>query len=203
MKENILISLNSNLCPQSPSSEIGGVSLKEKKYMANRRMFSKEIVGSDQFLDLPVSSRELYFQLGMYSDDDGFVSPKKVIRMVGSSEDDIKVLMTKGFIIPFESGVIVIRHWKENNYIQSDRYKPTIWQNEYELACEDSVYKLDTQRRRDKKSIDKKREEISSNKKPYFNGMEMRHSQNKWWCLPKDGSQWLEFAGKEKEIQWL
>jgi len=126
-------------------------------FMVNRRMFSKEIVGSDTFLDLPVSSRELYFQLGMYADDDGFVTPKKVIRMVGSSDDDIKVLLTKGFLIPFESGVIVIRHWKANNYIQSDRYTPTIYKNELELACKDNVYNMYTQDRIGKDSIDKDR----------------------------------------------
>lgn len=112
--------------------------------MANRRMFSKEIVGSDQFLDMPVSSRELYFQLGMEADDDGFVSPKKILRMIGATIDDIRNLGEKGFIIPFESGVVVIRHWKQNNYLRSDRYKPTLYQEEYKLACKDLVYQLDT-----------------------------------------------------------
>jgi len=169
--------------------------------MANRRMFSKEIVGSDKFLDLPVSSRELYFQLGMYADDDGFVTPKKVIRMVGSSDDDIKVLLTKGFIIPFESGVIVIRHWKENNYIQADRRKPTIYQEEYGLACEDNVYKLDTQVRLGKVRLEEK-SVPSSKKKPkaYFWGNEMRFAQNKWWVIEK--GEWLKFTGKESEIEW-
>lgn len=111
--------------------------------MANRRMFSKEIVGSDDFLDLPVSSRELYFQLGMYADDDGFVTPKKVIRMVGSSDDDLKVLIAKKFVLPFQSGVIVIKHWKDNNFIRKDTYQPTIYRNELTLALDDEIYSAD------------------------------------------------------------
>ena len=164
--------------------------------MANKRMFSKEIIGSDEFLDLPVSSRELYFQLGMYADDDGFVAPKKVIRMVGASNDDVKVLISRGFVIPFESGVIVIKHWKENNYIQSDRYNPTIYQTEYgQLGWIQGVYNLDTQIRLDKISKEKRREEASSKKnKRYFRGERMQQDENgKWWVVPKDGGKWLEF----------
>lgn len=108
--------------------------------MADKRMFSKEVIGSDTFLDLPVSSRELYFQLGMYADDDGFVSPKKVIRMVGASSDDVKVLIGKGFVIPFESGILVIKHWKRNNYIRADRYKPTEYQEELKIALQNQDY---------------------------------------------------------------
>ena len=133
-------------------------------------MFSKEVIGSDQFLDLPVSSRELYFQLGMYADDDGFVSPKKVVRMIGASDDDIKVLTVKGFVVPFKSGVIVIRHWRENNYLRSDRYKATLYQEEFKEICKDKVYlgipngnQMDTTGRHsiDKSSIDKNRKEKS------------------------------------------
>lgn len=123
--------------------------------MAQRRMFSQRIVGSDPFLDMPTSSRELYFHLGIYADDDGFISPKKVIRMVGSSEDDLKILITKNFVIPFESGVVVITNWKENNYIQKDRYQETVYQKEYqELTCIQNVYKLDTQVRLGKDRIE-------------------------------------------------
>lgn len=114
--------------------------------MANRRMFSLSVVGSDQFLDMSAATRELYFQLGMYADDDGFVSPRKVQRLCGASEDDMRVLVAKRFIIPFESGVIVIRHWNENNYLQKDRYKPSLFTYEYaQLKREDNVYILDTE----------------------------------------------------------
>ena len=116
--------------------------------MAQRRMFSMEIVGSDQFLDMPAETRDLYFHLGIYADDDGFVNPKKIIRMVGASDDNLKLLIAKSFVIPFESGVVVITNWKENNYIQKDRYRPTIHQLEYKkLSCIQNVYKMDTQDR--------------------------------------------------------
>ena len=90
--------------------------------MAQRRMFSMKIVASDAFLDMPATSRELYFQLGMYADDDGFVSPRKVLRMLGCSEDDLKMLMAKKFVLPFENGVMVIKHWRLNNQLRKDRY---------------------------------------------------------------------------------
>ena len=94
--------------------------------MAERRMFAKTIVLSDAFLDLPMSARCLYFTLGMLADDDGFVnSPKSIMRQCGASEDDLKVLMAKKFILAFESGVIVIKHWRINNYLRSDRYTET------------------------------------------------------------------------------
>lgn len=101
--------------------------------MAERRMFAKTIIDSDLFLDMPSSTQCLYFHLSMRADDDGFINnPKKIQRMVGSSDDDLKLLIAKNFIIPFESGVVVIKHWKIHNYIQKDRYKPTLYQNELE-----------------------------------------------------------------------
>lgn len=99
--------------------------------MAERRMFAKTIIDSDAFLDMPLSAQALYFHLSMRADDDGFINnPKKIQRMVGASDDDCKLLILKRFIITFESGVIVIKHWKIHNYIQKDRYKPTIYQEE-------------------------------------------------------------------------
>lgn len=99
--------------------------------MAERRMFAKTIIDSDAFLDMPVTARLLYYDLGMRADDEGFVnSPKKIMRMVGSSEDDLKVLAAKKFIIPFESGVIVIKHWKIHNYIRGDRLHETKYTEE-------------------------------------------------------------------------
>ena len=94
--------------------------------MADKRMFSKSIVLSDAFLDMPPTTRCLYFTLSMLADDDGFVnSPKSIMRQSGASEDDFKVLVAKKFIIPFDSGVIVIKHWRINNYLRGDRHKPT------------------------------------------------------------------------------
>lgn len=94
--------------------------------MAERRMFAKKITESDAFLDMPSSTQALYFHLNMSADDDGFVNnPRKIQRMVGSSDDDFKLLIAKSFVITFDSGIIVIKHWKMHNYIQKDRYKPT------------------------------------------------------------------------------
>lgn len=113
--------------------------------MARKRMFDIEIVDTDLFLDMPQSTQNLYFHLGMRADDDGFVSnPKKIIRTIGANEDDLKILTTKKFIIPFEIGVIVIRHWKINNYLRSDRYTETIYKEEKRQLTEDEngVYNL-------------------------------------------------------------
>ncbi|MGR3808194.1 hypothetical protein [Pasteurella testudinis] len=99
--------------------------------MADKRMFSLKIVDSDLFLDMPLSSQCLYFHLSMRADDDGFVNnPKKIIKIIGANEDDLKILITKGFVIVFEKGIIVITHWKINNFIRKDRYKPTFYVNE-------------------------------------------------------------------------
>ena len=94
--------------------------------MANRRMFSVDVVCTDKFLEMPASSQALYLQLGMKADDDGFVSaPKQITRMTNASEDDFRILVSKGYIIPFDSGIIVIKDWKVNNYLRRDRYTET------------------------------------------------------------------------------
>lgn len=99
--------------------------------MAERRMFSKTIIDSDAFLDMPLSTQALYFHLSMRADDDGFINnPKKIQRMVGCNQDDITLLIAKRFVIPFESGVCVIKHWRIHNYIRTDRYKETPYQEE-------------------------------------------------------------------------
>ena len=99
--------------------------------MAERRMFAKSIVLSDAFLDMPLSARCLYFTLGMLADDDGFIgSPKAIMRQCGASQDDMIILLQKRFVLSFESGVIVIKHWRLNNYLKSDRYKATTYVEE-------------------------------------------------------------------------
>ena len=100
--------------------------------MAERRMFAKTIVDSDAFLDMPLSTQALYFHLSMRADDDGFVNnPKKIQRMIGCSDDDLKLLIAKRFVLIFDSGVIVIKHWRLHNTLRKDRYKPTIYQEEF------------------------------------------------------------------------
>ena len=102
--------------------------------MADRRMFAKTIIDSDDFLDMPMSAQALYFHLSMRADDDGFLNnPRRIQRDVGASADDLRLLIAKKYLITFESGVVVIRHWKIHNYIQKDRYKPTLYEEEKEM----------------------------------------------------------------------
>lgn len=99
--------------------------------MAERRMFAKTIIDSDAFVDMPLSTQALYFHLSMRADDDGFINnPKRIQRMIGCADDDLKVLIAKRFILPFDSGVVVIKHWKIHNYIRNDRYKETVYKDE-------------------------------------------------------------------------
>ena len=99
--------------------------------MAEKRMFAKSIVLSDAFLDMPMSARCLYFTLGMLADDDGFVgNPKAIMRQCGASKDDIEILILKRYLLTFESGVIVIKHWRINNYLRNDRHVETTYLEE-------------------------------------------------------------------------
>ena len=102
--------------------------------MAERRMFAKTIIDSDAFLDMPLSTQALYFHLSMRADDEGFINnPKKIQRMISASEDDLKLLIAKNFVIPFESGIVVIKHWRIHNYIRADRLMKTVYKEEREL----------------------------------------------------------------------
>lgn len=98
--------------------------------MARKRMFDTEILTQDSFLDLPMDAKALYFLLGMEADDEGFVNPKKVLRLYGGAEDSIKLLILKNYLIPFKSGVVVITDWRRNNYLDKNRIKATIYQEE-------------------------------------------------------------------------
>lgn len=140
--------------------------------MAERRMFAKTIIDSDAFIDMPLSTQALYFHLSMRADDDGFINnARKIQRMIGASDDDMKVLWMKRFIIPFDSGVVVIKHWKIHNYIRNDRYKPTVYAEEKAMLTSkengayteadtigipsdnQAVYQMDTQVRVGKDSL--------------------------------------------------
>lgn len=134
--------------------------------MANRRMFSKTITNSSQFLMMPQSSQNLYFHLGMNSDDDGFCEHFAIMRMTDSKPDDLKVLQAKSFVQVFDDKVLVIKDWKENNYIQADRYTPSkyleIYKEELKMLSSGihDVYKVDTQVRLE---LGKDRLEIGKN----------------------------------------
>ena len=134
--------------------------------MAERRMFAKTIIDSDAFLDMPVTTQLLYFHLAMRADDDGFVNkPKSIMRMTGCKDDDINLLFLKKFLIPFESGIVVIKHWKIHNYIAKDRYKETKYKNEKATlaldennsytTCIQTVDEMDTQDRLGKGRLSK------------------------------------------------
>lgn len=140
-------------------------------------MFSKQVIDSDAFSDMPLTAQALYFHLAMRADDDGFVnSPKRIQRGIGASNDDLKLLAAKGFIIPFETGVVVITHWKVHNYIRKDTYTETAYQDEkaalqlkdnkvYFLPSTDCIRTVDepsTQYRLDKNSIDICAEQLHS-----------------------------------------
>ena len=142
--------------------------------MAERRMFAKTIIDSDAFLEMPITSQLLYFHLSMRADDDGFVNkPKSIMRMIGCKDDDLMILFGKKFLIPFESGVVVIKHWKIHNYIRRDTYTETKYKEEkatlemdennaYRLAsgeplqlCDESVTGSSTQDRLGKDRLGK------------------------------------------------
>ena len=142
--------------------------------MADKRMFSKQIVDSDAFLEMPLSTQALYFHLSMRADDDGFLNnAAKIRKIIGASEDDLKLLILKKFVIDFDDGIIVIKHWRINNYLRTDRYRETVYLEEkamlevnqngsYSIKKDvgipggnQVVYQSDTQYSIDKNSIDK------------------------------------------------
>ena len=143
-------------------------------------MFCLDIVNSDAFLDMPLSAQALYFHLGMRADDDGFIgNPKSIQRLAGASQDDLMLLITKRFLIAFDNGVIAIKHWRMNNYIQKDRKKDTVYielLNSLEVkengsytekkimdtVCIQDVSEMDSQNSIDKISIDKDSIEIDN-----------------------------------------
>lgn len=112
--------------------------------MAEKRMFSKKIIDTDWFMDMPATTQNLYFHLSMRADDDGFVaSPKRIIKLIGATEDDYRILIGKKFVIPFESGICVITDWRINNYLRCDRYTETIYKDEKASLIQDEKGKYE------------------------------------------------------------
>lgn len=151
--------------------------------MGERRMFTRKITESDAFLDMPSSTQMLYFHLAMNADDDGFVNnPKKIQKMCGAADDDFKLLIAKSFVILFDSGIAVIKHWKMHNYIQSDRYKPSDYVEEKSMLGikKNKAYTLDESKmeircisdsvKKEKKPKESKKieEDIEKRKLPYY-----------------------------------
>ena len=139
--------------------------------MARKRMFSRVVTETDAFRDLPVSARCLYYDLAMYADDYGFVgNPKMIIKLCGASEDDLKILIAKQFVLVFESGVVLIRHWLVHNTIRKDRSTESFYLEEAREifiaknkiynrgSCNDGeplVAKMTTQSKKEKKITEK------------------------------------------------
>lgn len=146
--------------------------------MAQKRMFDKIITNDDNFLEMPNSTQALYFHLSMNADDDGFVNNwKSIMKITGTKEDDFKILISKSYLIPFDSGILVIKHWRINNYLRGDRYRPTQFQKEFNMLenHENKAYQLKSEWstigiplvnpdkiRIDKNRIEKNREEENS-----------------------------------------
>lgn len=159
--------------------------------MAQKRMFDKIITNDDNFLEMPNSTQALYFHLSMNADDDGFVNNwKSIMKTTGTKEDDLKILISKSYLIPFDSGIIVIKHWRINNYLRGDRYRPTQFQKEFSMLenHENKAYQLKSdwsttgrptvnpdKIRIDKNRIEKNRKEENSidNKKMSLTSEEM------------------------------
>ena len=158
--------------------------------MAEKRMFTKKITESDAFLEMPATTQNLYFHLNMEADDDGFVnSPKKIMKLTNATEDDMKLLILKNFVIYFENGIIVIKHWRMHNILRQDRYHPTQYQDEYKMLTLDSENnyhltgsannqqipwqpngnQMATENRLDKNSLDKNSKDIKHKHGQYSN----------------------------------
>lgn len=159
-------------------------------------MFSRKITESDQFLDMPMSAQSLYFHINMQADDDGFVGNVKTIkRMIGASDDDLKLLIAKQFLIPFETGIVVIRDWKIHNYIQKDRYTETFYQQEkaqletvenkqyqkMDTECIQNVSSLDTQVRLGKDRLGKNSQDNANDHSAYPNDSELKQRFEDLW----------------------
>ena len=191
-------------------------------------MFSLAIINSARFLKMPIDSQVLYFHLGLRADDDGIVEAYPIMKMLGNTEDNLKVLVAKKFVkILNDDLVSFITDWREHNLIRADRkidsiYKDLLLQIMPEVKLIEPKQRADIkqitrqQRTDNGRPVDgigeerlgedslgkKKSSSFKRKKKPFFRGEEMRRWKNRWWVLPADGSSWLEFAGKESDIVW-
>lgn len=183
--------------------------------MAQRRMFSKQIVHTDAFLDMPASAQLLYFQLNMEADDDGFISsPKKVMRVLGASSDDLKILIAKRFILSFDSGIVVIKHWLIHNYIRKDTYQETKYiteKNSLEIK-ENGAYTergrlVDgswTQDRLGKDRLGEDKEIQSEQSSQEYNfSKEIKEVIDLFGLFNKNNNSWFKNKTQRADIKWL
>ena len=166
--------------------------------MAEKRMMSKSIIETDKFMDMPMSAQCLYFHLLLRADDDGFiVSPKRTMRSIGCTDDDMKILIAKSYVLAFESGVIVVKHWRIHNYVKRDRYKQSsIPESKLIMLDENREYQyLEPKRNQSGTSLEPKRskeehEGYSEDHEEYdkintFNGAEPNWNQTGTKMEPK------------------
>ena len=170
-------------------------------------MFAKTIIDSDAFLDMPVTSRLLYYDLAMRADDDGFVnSPKKIMRMIGASQDDLGILIMRKFILPFETGVVVIKHWRIHNYIRKDTYNETPYLEEKAMLelDENKAYTMRktthvdeplTQVRLGKDSIGYINNSNNEEEKHYFENEKLNETFLNWLQYKKEKKQTYKETG--------
>lgn len=172
--------------------------------MAERRMFTQKITESDAFLEMPMSSQALYFHLCMNADDDGFVkNPKSIQRTVGCNQDDLKLLIAKRFVLAYESGVIVIKHWRMHNLLRKDRYKETVYLEEKSTLYlkKDGAYTLDaTQGKPLPKGAE---EEEEKSEEIYGNQMATKWQPNCNQMAPQDsiGKDSIELVKDSKKLK--
>lgn len=158
-------------------------------------MFDRSLIETDSFSDLPMTAKAIYFLLGMEADDEGFVSPKRVVKIYGGSDDDIKVLIAKNFVIPFQSGVVVITDWNNNNWLDNRRVKPTVYQEEKkQLVIDDNKkYQLLSiclaSAQPEERSIEEYRGE-ENNKYFLFNKNTQRPENTKTFSSSAEAQQW-------------
>ena len=137
--------------------------------MAEKRMMSKSIIETDKFMDMPMSAQCLYFHLLLRADDDGFiVSPKRTMRSIGCTDDDMKILIAKSYVLAFESGVIVVKHWRIHNYVKRDRYKQSsIPESKLIMLDENREYQyLEPKRNQSGTSLEPKRNQSGTSLEP-------------------------------------
>lgn len=167
-------------------------------------MFAKTIIDSDAFLDMPVAARLLYYDLGMRADDDGFVNnPKLLTRMVGATSKDMDALIEKGFIIPFDSGVIAIRHWRVNNRIRKDLYKPTVCTEEAETLDTDDKGTYFLRNETVTKPLRERNESVTKtlrDRNETVTSVKESKVENSLNIYSAGTRVWQDFAGDDKEL---
>jgi len=167
--------------------------------MARKRMFRLDVLETDAFMDMPLTTQALYFHLNLRADDDGFIgNPNQIVRLIGASSDDLKLLIAKRFVLVFEDGVIVIKHWRMHNTLSANRYKETNFiedkallklkdNNAYTFAedgesiCDDHLIEISQRQTKDEQKTNKRRTQNSIEKNSIEkNNKDIRHKYGEY-----------------------